>query len=228
MSFYVNIGYRFSIPDSVSPDGSIILCSAMAYHQLERRRIDDKYPHLQNRLFDPQLYLAGLDAAESGDHCLKLATYPWFGVSGLRTYDSSQQTQAQWKASAGRRIASIWPRTHPMDLDVIRHAVRDCIDFQNRFGCQAIILPSPLTVDPGTNYQDELCWLDTALEYIASASNLDLPVFATVAISEYPPGELHLDGYRERDYFLNFSFRLCSRQAFQLAGSRSVIPDKPG
>ncbi|TVL96433.1 MAG: hypothetical protein CV087_23765 [Candidatus Brocadia sp. WS118] len=42
-------------------------------------------------------------------------------------------------------------------------------------------------------------------------------------IITYPPGELHLDGYRERDYFLNFSFRLCSRQAFQLAGSRSVI-----
>jgi len=43
------------------------------------------------------------------------------------------------------------------------------------------------------------------------------------ADQKYPPGELHLDGYRERDYFLNFSFRLCSRQAFQLAGSRSVI-----
>ncbi len=192
MSFYANIGFRFSIPASVEPDDSIILASAMPYHQLERRKIN-KYPHLKNRLFDPQLYLAGLDTATSNEHCLKLATYPWFGVGGLGNYDSGQQTQQQWKTDALQRISSIWPRTHMTDERNIRGVVRDCIDFQIRFGCNSIILPSPLTVDLNSDFRDELLWLDLSLEYISGLSDFNIPIFASIALSDLCVNHLEPD-----------------------------------
>lgn len=185
MGFLVNLGYQFSIPSTVNPDGSIILCSAMPMHQLERRKIDARYPHMAVRYFDPQLYYAGLDANSSVKHCAKLATYPWFGVTGLQDYDSGIQTQSSWRQETEENIASIWPSRPPDDPDQIRHAIKECIDFQERFGCEAIILPSPLTVDPGTDYSRELFWIDAALDYINSKENFDIPVFATIALADF-------------------------------------------
>jgi hypothetical protein len=184
MSIYLNIGYWFKIQSTINPDGSVILGSAMPMHQLERRRIDDRYPHMKNRLFDPQLYLAGLDANESKNHCVKLASYPWFNAVELQEYDSKLQSQALWKQNAMKKIASIWPRKPPEDPVVIRNSVRDCIDFQVRLGSWGIILPSPLTANPGTSYDYELFWLDSGLEYIRSRADYQQPVFATVALTD--------------------------------------------
>lgn len=185
MTFLVNLGYRFAVPESVIPDGSIILCSAMPMHQLERRRIDKRYPHMENRLFDPQLYLAGLDANASKRHCTYLSSYPWFGVSNLREYQSSSQTQKNWRQEVESKITSLWPRNTPTDPEQIKNAIRDCIDFQQRIGCRGIILPSPLTVDPGTSYEIELFWLDSGLEYIRENDDFNLPIFATIALADF-------------------------------------------
>ncbi len=184
MAFLVNLGYEFKIPETVEPDGSIILASTMPMHQLERRRIDKRYPHMSKRLFDPQLYQAALDASASTKHCAKLATYPWFGVSGLDEYKSSAQTQAGWTRNAKQRIASIWPGRPPRDPGIIHEAVRECIDFQHRLECMAIILPSPLTVNPGTDYAEELLWLDSALSYVEKRPAPKVPVYATVALTD--------------------------------------------
>ena len=142
------------------------------------------FPHLKHRLFDPQLYYAGLDPAESREYCATLASYPWFGVSGLAEYHSSTQIQAEWRKDALERINDVWTSAPPTDVNVIAGAVRDCIEFQRRLGCWAIILPSPLTSNPGSDYAMELTWLDSALDYIRSKEQLNAPVFATIAITD--------------------------------------------
>jgi hypothetical protein len=188
MAFYVNLGYKFTLPNKsgteLMPDGCIILASAMPAHQLERRKdLSIKYPHMRRRLFDPQLYLAELDANQSPTPCAKLASYPWFGVNRLSEYISSQQNQKQWMTLAEKKISEFWPRKTPEDPTFIRHVVADCIEFQRRLGCRAVILPSPLTTDPNTNYEIELFWLDVGLEYVKQ-SGIDLPVIATIALAD--------------------------------------------
>lgn len=184
MSYYTNVGYHFPIPPSVTPQGSILPASAMPAHQLLRRHIDSRYPHMQRLLFDPQLYLAGLDAASSSKRCANLATYPWFGVQGFQNYESSEYSQSSWSEEARRRIPDFWTRSAPSDVETVQTAVRDCIAFQLRLGCEAIILPSPLTVDPSSAYVEELLWLDTALEHLDSIDTAGTPVFATVALAD--------------------------------------------
>lgn len=182
MSFFVNLGYSFRIPEGADPDGSLILASAMPMHQMDRRLFQDS--HLQRRLFDPQLYLAGLDVAVARNHCAKLASYPWFNVNGFGDYDSGLQTLQSWTKNARALIGSAWPSSPPADQHTIQIATRECVDFQRRIGCWGVILPSPLTVEPGTDYAVELSWLDEALAYVATLEDFDLPVFATVALSD--------------------------------------------
>lgn len=185
MSFYVTTGYRFQIPNTVHPDGSVIFASAMPMHQLERRRIDSRYPHMQKRLFDPQLYLSGLDAASSSRHCANLAAYPWFGIQDFTAFESDLHTQSSWSEEARQRIPEFWLRAAPSDPEVVRVAVEECVEFQMRLGCEALILPSPLTVDPSSDYSDELMWLDYALQYLDEReSPSEVPVFATVALAD--------------------------------------------
>lgn len=190
MAFYVNLNNRFSLGEEITPDGSIILCGAMPMHLLQRRNINGGYPHMRRRLFDPQLYMASLDVAESREYCTKLATYPWFGVANLQEYDSGMQTQASWRREASRTIDALWRGVPPNDPQVITNSVQACIDFQLNLGCQAIILPSPLTHDPGTSYAQELLWLDTGLDYIRNANQvsrdapISIPVYATIALTD--------------------------------------------
>lgn len=183
MAVYATIGYKFPLGAGVSPDGSVLLASTMTMHQLERRRLD-QHEHLQQRLFDPQLYLAGLGAVQCKRDCAKLASYPWFGVEGLQSFDSGQHQQKGWLDAAEDKIAGIWPNQAPSDGSKIRRGVEECISFQQRLGCWGVILPSPLTEDPSTSYDEEERWLDAALDYVDRVPDFNLPKFATVAVSD--------------------------------------------
>lgn len=182
MSFFATIGYKFPLPGNATADGGVVLASAMTSHQLLRRRFD-KYSHLQRRIFDPQLYLSGLDAGAAPKQCAKLASYPWFGVPGVPAYSSSQQDLKGWQAAMEKRIASVWPGVLLADPAKIRDAVAECVDMQVRLGCEAIVLPSPLTSDPASDYSEELTWLDAGLA-AAQGETRKLPVYASVAISD--------------------------------------------
>lgn len=188
MPFYINLGYEFAVPNKsgieLVPDGSILTASSMPMHQLERRKkLGTRYPHLRRRLFDPQLYMAGLDANQSPSACAKLGSYPWFGVAGLQKYSSGQQQQGQWMKVAEQRIPDLWVG-RPLDEEAtVQVMVEECVTFQTRLGCQAIILPSPLTTDPHTNYDLELLWLDAGLDYVRT-QRTGLPVFASIALSD--------------------------------------------
>lgn len=182
MSFLINVGYRFSLPSGVNPDGAILLGSKIAKHALERRKIG-KIPFLTYRFFDPQLYMASINAYECSDDCVKLSSYPWFGTKNVQAYESNELNQKQWKENAKKTILDSWLGETPNDPSLVRGMVKDCIDFQITLGCAGIILPSPLTFDFGTDYGLELMWLDFGLEYVRSA-DIKLPIFATVALAD--------------------------------------------
>jgi len=185
MAFLTNLAYTFTLPQTVQPSGSILQASGLTMESLIRRKLKSQYPHMKKYLlFDPQLYLSGLDATQSPGHCTKLATYPWFEIPGITKYDSDLQKQSDWKKELEKHITTIWTRKPPNDTSKVLNAVQYCIDFQRRLECDAIILPSPLTFDPATDYSNELMWLDLALDYIKSNKIDDIPIYATVALSD--------------------------------------------
>lgn len=181
MSFFANVGYKFPLPNDATADGSVLLCSAMPMHQLLRRK-RQKHPHMQTLVFDPQLYMATLSPNQARKQCVRLSSYPWFGVK-LPPYDSSQQRQKDWKDAAEVQISALWPGKPPTEDSKIDDAVREAVDFQVKIGCATIVLPSPLTDDPATNYDVELNWLDRGLAYCRS-SGVTLPIYATVALAD--------------------------------------------
>jgi hypothetical protein len=182
MTFYRNVGYSFKQDEDMDTNGGIILCSAMPKPQLERRRFR-QHSSLDKRLFDPQLYMCALDVNESRKQCTILASYPWFMVDGLKEYKSSEISLAGWRKLISDNIGSCWTgniSTNPADID---SAVRSAVDFQVKIGCEGIILPSPLTIDSGTDYAVETAWLDAGLKYCNSLDK-HLPVYATLAITD--------------------------------------------
>src|SRR5262245_47435342 len=98
------------VPDGVGRlDGGLILPSGIARHELERRDLLKKYPHLAHRYLDPQLYLAGLNVATCKKACVNLSSYGWFGGdSPLETFDSNKHSRQSWKANAKQAIGQSW------------------------------------------------------------------------------------------------------------------------
>lgn len=182
MAFLLNVGYKFSNPSIEEPDGMIILASKIAKHTLERRKFPETI-HFENRYFDPQLYLATIDAHQCKDECVKLSSYSWFGSINVQKYESTKINQTTWKKNSETTIISSWIGNNIVDPVIIQQMVKECIDFQNSIGCAGIILPSPLTVDYNYDYSLELLWLDLGLEYIHTL-NITKPVYATIAISD--------------------------------------------
>lgn len=186
MAFIKNIGDGFRDNPNFTPDGCLIMPGLTSKPQLERRNFS-KFPLLQNRYFDPQVYCAGMDPNISPKYCTKLATYPWFGVQGIGKFDSKKHKQKDWVKNIETHINSLWKQNaidYKKDPKLVEDAVRDCIEFQERIGCKAIILPSPLTINPHSDYSAEIFWLDAAIEYLKNRNDLNMPILATVAIRD--------------------------------------------
>lgn len=187
MALNLNVGYHFKSPAINSLQGSIILSGAMPIHELARRPFAKKnffaqYPHLQNRLLDPQLYLAELDVHRVPKTCVKLGSYPWFNA-GLDEYSSGELSQNDWKKKTAENIADSWVGSAPVNDEDVENAVRSAVDFQIEMGCRYIIFASPLTKDPATSYDIELSWLERGLSY-ARSLGVDIPIYATVALQD--------------------------------------------
>ena len=75
--FYYNAKYAFALPGQAPAAiaGGIIAASAMPAGQLVRRDFR-KYPYLQHRLFDPQMYLSSLDPNVARKSVVNLASGP--------------------------------------------------------------------------------------------------------------------------------------------------------
>jgi hypothetical protein len=181
--FYVCARWSMKAPGAAGPlAGGIVYPCGIPRPTLDRRNLSKTYPHLRRRLFDPQLYLAGLNPARATRACTNLASYGWFGVN-LPRFDSSKFTQAEWKGTASKGIAKDWKGGLPEDGNEIQAIVDTCVSFQRDLGCEAVILPGPLTVSLSDDYERELIWLDAGLK-AASKLSPGLQAWPTVAISD--------------------------------------------
>ncbi len=183
--FYHNTKYKFALwemsPQAIA--GGIIAASAMPQGQLIRRDLR-KHRYLQHRLFDPQVYLAGLDPNSAEPSVINLASWPWFCESGVPEYDSDKHgSLSKWKETHSKDLLRAWPGQAPLDPEEITKAVRAAVIHQVEFGCEGILLPTPLTNVVAQNYEPETLWLDSGLE-ACHELQVALPTYATVAISD--------------------------------------------
>ncbi len=136
----------------------------------------------ESLLLDPQLYLAGLSAHTCGQKCANLVGYPWFDRHDVAPYDSGKITQNEYRDQVRGKIDELWKGLPNRDEDIAT-AVDEAIHYQLSVGCSEIVLPSPLTIDPGSDYSTEVHWLDLGLKR-ARALAPDLRALATVAVSD--------------------------------------------
>lgn len=183
--FYHNTKYKFPLWSGSPEDcaGGIIAASAMPLEQLRGREFAEQ-PYLQHRLFDPQLYLALLDAGSAPSAVYNLASYPWFGAPTHERFDKKRHKTLKGYKDLVRpgRIAQ-WPRSVPSDPSQISQAARSAVELQVELGCESIILPSPL-VDPGVaTFSQGTAWIDAGLT-ACSDLGVRIPIFATLAICD--------------------------------------------
>ena len=222
--FYHNTKYSFKLRDG-SPDnlaGGIIAASAMVRDQLQRRELTE-HTYLGHRLFDPQLYLAGLDAARAQAAVVTLASYPWFGATGIDAYDSAQhKTLVNYKKAVGPKLIKSWTRTPVTDLKAIRLAVRGAVSLQMEIGCEGIILPAPLIDNFGRGLVDAATWIDAG---IAACRDLRItrPIYATVALCDTI---LQNIPSRNNPILANVAGELKARR--EIAGAYVVIETRDG
>jgi hypothetical protein len=177
--FYTNLGYRWIIYGT-SGEGTIQGAWGVNSVSALSREGRDQLPPAQNRFFDPQLYLAGLDLDDCDRAVARLATYKW--VNPEVDAPSDGESLSDWEDRIARSLAGRWPLTLPTDSAAIDERVGECLAFQQQFGVRALILPGPLTSDPESDYSVECGWIDSGLG--AVRPEWELPALATVALSD--------------------------------------------
>lgn len=183
MAFFTPGGYKRSIPQGIpNIAGSVIIPSLKPLDMLDPKKLDDM-SYFQRRLLDPQLYLAELDADRCTDRCTKLATYHWFDVGELdleRT--TGHKGMRKWIQKSKRIIGDHWAGKLPTGGDIAK-AVSVCLETQLSVGCEALILPAPLSADQNSDLTLEMRWLDEG--QAIGRGEYDLPLFATIALSDH-------------------------------------------
>jgi hypothetical protein len=181
---FVTAQYQMSLSPTISGvAGGVIMPANVSYHSVSRRSLQTKYPHLRRRLLDPQMYLAELNAASCRKACANLASYGWFQLTRQFPFDSSAQTQSEWRKAVAESIETAWTSRVPTTASEIDDHVRICLTVQMQLGVEALILPCPLTQDINSSFADELEWLERGLllsRTIAPA----MPVYASIALSD--------------------------------------------
>jgi hypothetical protein len=186
--FYHNTKFRFALADG-APEairGGIIAASAMPSGQLIRRVRAGlrRSPYLQHRLYDPQLYLAGLDRNVASATVATLATHPWFGSHSVPQYDSDKHGSIkEYKDAHETDLIKSWRGTPLTKSAEIAEAIRASVEYQLQIGCEGVILPSPLTTMSAPEYRLETKWLDIGVDVVRELRTV-VPVYATIALSD--------------------------------------------
>ncbi len=188
MAFLHNARVTFKSEPTPQPVAGTIIAAATV-HALdfikgERARDLAVLKHLQRRILDPQLYLAGLDPAIDEPAVEKLASYPWFYGQNLPEYDSGEyKNPTQWKKRHATSLLKEWTRRVPTQAAAIGKSARGAVQLQKKIGCFVIVLPSPLITIVDQSFERERDWIDAGIE---AARDLKIrePLYATVAISE--------------------------------------------
>jgi hypothetical protein len=177
--FLLNLEHRWNLATSVDAlNGALFLPSGNSSAKLTRART----PEFQRLLFDPQIYLSGLDCETCDLTCSRLATYPWFATDDVPEFDSGESTRSEWEKAVRSQIRQSWVGKPPVG-QAIAGACHSALEFQLSLSCTHMILPSPLIEEREDEVQVQSEWLDQAL---AAAEELEIgqPLLATVAIAE--------------------------------------------
>lgn len=158
--------------------GCVILASGVSSAAAIRRA----KPNVRRILFDPQLYLAGLDASDCQNTCRRLASFDWFGVD-VPEYESTEQSMRDWEREVANSIATSWPQAPADTDDGIYEACLSAIEFQEQLGSTHIILPSPLLQEREQETTVLTAWLDKGID---AANEIDpaQPLLASIALDE--------------------------------------------
>lgn len=173
----LNLGYKWTLQEVESVNGVLLLPCGNSLPRIQR----ENQPH-PTTLFDPQLYLAQLDAQDASKVCARLASYPWFNVPDLPVFDSSEMTRSAWDQAMREAVIAGWPG-QPPNGDDLSQAAMSAVDFQQSRSCSQIILPGPLIVEREDEAATMAEWLDAG---VGAASELEVPqpLLATVALDE--------------------------------------------
>lgn len=177
--FALNEGYQWqSVNFADTLHGVVYLAAANDAARMRRKPLGD----FAWQLFDPQLYLAGLEGRACPKVCARLASFPWFAVPEVTDYESGEGPQRQWQQALQEHVKTNWPGVAP-DEDEIADAARSAIEFQADRGCTHLLAATPLITDREDEGATAAVWLDAALE---AAESLDVgqPIVATVAVAE--------------------------------------------
>jgi hypothetical protein len=192
---YYNPRYTFPPIGKAPQDkiyGGIINTVAMPHPQLIRRQFKE-HPYLKRRLLDPQLYLCGLDANNAQKAVANLASFPWFptasDVPEYKTADYQGRAKGQggvrgWLKDHEQQLRDSWLKRCPTETREIEEAITACVMMQMALGCEAIILPAPLTNVQTSDYGVELEWLDRGLQICKKFNVEGLPVYASVTLAD--------------------------------------------
>src|SRR4051812_30000912 len=162
MALYGLEGFAQSIPDGLPVAGSIVIPCKRTKASASTRSFR-KGEYRRNLLLDPQLYLTGLEAARCAARCSALATWEWFPTGELQKEKTGRtRTTQKWMKKSKKIIGKYWTGELPA-ATAADAAVRDVARAQQEIGCESIILASPLTVNPNSDYSLELEWLDRGL-----------------------------------------------------------------
>ncbi|MBF8298581.1 MAG: hypothetical protein HW395_1238, partial [candidate division NC10 bacterium] len=143
---FVTAQYQMSLSPTITGiAGGVIIPANVSYHSVSHRSLERKYPHLRRRLLDPQMYLAELNAASCRKACANLASYGWFPLTRQFPFDSSAQTQSEWRRQVAESIETAWTARVPTVANEIDDCIRNCLTVQKQLGVEALILPAPLT-----------------------------------------------------------------------------------
>ena len=169
--FFLNLGYHTKLRGS--PHGLVYTAAGMNREQFERRaRPTGDF----DVLFDPQLYLSGLDRSLYRGTCLRLSTYPWFGWDNCPDYLSKDMNLREWETDLDTK--SPWPIALPSDPERIRSLVHQSFQFQaNVCGATRLITPVPLAQNPADQFSTQLDWIKAGLDL---QQEFDTPVLASI------------------------------------------------
>ncbi len=176
--FLLNRGYRRTINDEIERIGGSVL---LPYGNVSEKllRMPQEYARV---LVDPQLYLADLSIAECERACARLATYPWFGVTGLPEFDSAEVGLRDWENRVREVVRRRWPGRPPRGADIGNASV-SAVEFQLQMRVSFVVLPSPLITEREDEAQTQAEWLDAGIT-AATALEVEQPVLATIALHE--------------------------------------------
>lgn len=162
----------------VDADCAVLLAQERMRHDMRPR---EGYRRV---LFDPQLYLSGLDAAASESVCANLASYPWFGVPDVHQYESGNGLgRRAYKAELKEHTRENWPGGPPTGGNVPA-ACAEAIHLQLSLNCTSVVLPSPLLDDAESAASLVAEWLDAGLAAADQAWAPEDGILATVPLSE--------------------------------------------